>query len=85
MLYFLCFIDWIIFRAHHLRYRRKRKCLLTRNNDGGPGVNDATVWTHAVPARCGRLDFETHIPICGVGELQSGSDDICERALGSHR
>lgn len=54
--------------------------LQTRNIDGGSSVNDATVWAHTVSARCGCLDFETHISICGVGQLQSGSDDICKRA-----
>lgn len=56
------------------------KLLQTRNINGGSRVNDATVRAHTVSARRGRLDFETHISICGIGELQSGSDDICKWA-----
>lgn len=72
--------DW----AYHLCCQRIKKLLQTRNINRGSSVNDATVWAHTVSARCSCLDFETHISICGVGELQSGSDDICKWAWGEH-
>lgn len=58
---------------------------LTRNIYGGSSINDATVWANTVSARCGRLDFETHISICGVGQFQSSGDNICKRAWGRQR
>lgn len=68
-----CFRPWL---------HKMETFLRTRDIDGGSSINDATVWAHTVSARCSCLDFETHISVCGVGELQSGSDDICKRAWG---
>lgn len=64
---------------------RYKKCLRTGNIDGVLRVNDATVGAHTVSARRSCLDFETHISLCGVGELQSSRDNICKRAWGGER
>lgn len=56
--------------------------MLTRNIDGGSSVDDAAVWADTVTARRGSLDFETHISICRVGELQIGRDNIGEWSWG---
>lgn len=70
--------------AHYQCCQSIKKVLQTGNINRGSRVNDATVRAHTVSARCSCFDFETHISFCGVGELQSGSDNICKRAWGGH-
>lgn len=51
----------------------------TRDSDGGSSIDDATVWSYTVPARRGRLHFETHSSVRGVLQLKVSGDNFCKR------
>lgn len=53
--------------------------LVTRNDDGGSGIDHAAVGPDAVPPRRGRFHFETYSFVRWVLQLKVGGDYICER------
>lgn len=52
--------------------------LVTRNDDGGSGIDYAAVGPDAVPPRRGRFHFETYSFVRWVLQLKVGGDYICE-------
>lgn len=59
--------------------------LPTGDDDGGSSVDDAAVRPYTVPARCGRLHFETYFSVRGVLQFEVGGDYICERTCRDER
>lgn len=58
--------------------------LVTRNDDGGSGVDHAAVRPDAVPPGCRRLHFETYFFVRWVLQFKVGGDYICERTCGTN-
>lgn len=57
---------------------------VTRNDDGGSGIDHAAVGPDAVPPRCGRFHFETYSFVRWVLQFKVGGDYICERTCGTN-
>lgn len=55
------------------------RVLITRDDDGGSGIDHAAVGPHAVPPRCRRFHFETYFFVRRVLQFKVGGDYICER------
>lgn len=58
--------------------------LVTRNDDGGSGIDHAAVGPDAVPPGCGRFHFETYSFVRWVLQFKVGGDYICERTCGTN-
>lgn len=58
---------------------------LTRNINWCSCINNSTVRPYTVSTWCCGLNFEAHISVCRVAQLQVCSDNICERTWGGEQ